>query len=344
MSEERLAAAAPPPPTVMVASLQASSDLGKVEENTAKFIGLAEEAAAAGAKIIVLPETAITGYLSQDLTTNWIIPSRKRRGLKNYSYTGEMDPALHAETVPGPSTRRFCELAKRLGVYITVPFLEVATEQPPPTEVEEDDGSMATDAAPIARYYNTVCLAGPDGTLRAHYRKTSPWPTPEKSWATAGTDVAFADTEYGRVGLAICFDIHSVLAKYAQHELWALLYPIAWVGEPEQWFRTELPGLLRKVNSNHYIIGCNWSTDEEQSWPGAGISSHYGPRGELVASTGDQIGSTIVYSTIFTAPHAPQVGSLDLAEYAKWTVGVGGQSADWAKVIAADAETAKWSR
>lgn len=321
------AASADAPKTVLVASLQASSDLGEVERNSAKFEALAEEAAAKGAKFIVLPETAITGYLSQDLETNWIIPERLARGMKKYPK--EKDPAPHAESVPGPSTDRFCALAKRLGVYITVPFLEVAREPGPVTD-ENDEG----DAAPplVTKYYNTVCLAGPDGTIRAHYRKTSPWPSPEQSWASAGKDVAFADTEYGRVGLAICFDIHSVLAKYARHGLWALLYPIAWVGGPREWFRNDLPQLLRNVNLNHYIVGCNWSTDEDQEWPGAGFSSHYAPRGELLASTADMTGSTIVYSTLFTQAAMPRVGALDLDKYSAWTNSIGAQAKEWRNV------------
>eukprot|EP00756_Hemistasia_phaeocysticola_P035664 Hpha_TRINITY_DN16598_c2_g1::TRINITY_DN16598_c2_g1_i1::g.132952::m.132952 len=317
------ASGATPPRQVMVASLQASSDLGAVGRNTAKFTKLAEEAAAKGAKILVLPETAITGYLSQDLETNWITPERKAAGLK--AFKGELDPAEYAETVPGRSTDHFCALAHRLGVYITVPLLERA-DRIPRCPSEEEGGGEATERV----YYNTVCLAGPDGTLRAHYRKTSPWPTPEQSWATAGTDVAVAETEYGRVGLAICFDIHSVLAKYARHKLWALLYPIAWVGNPKTWYRTEMPELLRECQCPHYIIGCNWSTDTPMEWEGQGISTHFGPRGELLASTNDQIGSTIVYSTLWTKDEMPEVkGGLDLDKYAKWTRTVGGQAREW---------------
>lgn len=54
------------PATVKVAAVQCSSDLGAVEANLAKLAFLIEEAARNGAKIIVLPETAVTGYLSQD--------------------------------------------------------------------------------------------------------------------------------------------------------------------------------------------------------------------------------------------------------------------------------------
>src|SRR5438552_14396515 len=59
------------PATVKVACVQCSSNLGEVGGNRAKLAGLVEEAAGQGAKIIVLPEAAITGYLSQDLRTNW---------------------------------------------------------------------------------------------------------------------------------------------------------------------------------------------------------------------------------------------------------------------------------
>src|SRR4051794_29217675 len=68
-----LAAADPPakPKTVKVAAVQCPSDLGDVAGNTKRLTALVTEAAKAGAKIVVLPETAITGYLSQDLKTNW---------------------------------------------------------------------------------------------------------------------------------------------------------------------------------------------------------------------------------------------------------------------------------
>ncbi len=58
-------------PKVKVAAIQCSSDLGAVARNRGKLMDLVEEAAKNGAKIIVLPETAITGYLSQDLKVNW---------------------------------------------------------------------------------------------------------------------------------------------------------------------------------------------------------------------------------------------------------------------------------
>jgi predicted amidohydrolase len=90
----------------------------------------------------------------------------------------------------------------QLGAYITVPFLEV-------DDPEKDE--------PL--YFNTICLVSPSGATCAHYRKNYVWPVPEKSWATCGTDLAICDTEFGRIGLAICFDIHSILARYAKVSL-----------------------------------------------------------------------------------------------------------------------------
>src|SRR5262245_12970928 len=105
------------PQTVKVAAVQCSSDLGAVAANRDKLSGLVTEAAPPRAKIIVLPETAVTGYLSQDLRTNWHLPDWPIEPF----YQGK-DPLPFAEPVPGPSTDHFCKLAKSLGVYLTVPL------------------------------------------------------------------------------------------------------------------------------------------------------------------------------------------------------------------------------
>jgi predicted amidohydrolase len=278
-------AAAPPssrPRQVKVAAVQCSSDLGDVAGNRKKLTRLVTEAARNGAKIIVLPETAVTGYLSQDLKDNWHVKGKPL----DESFRGN-DPARFAETVPGPSTRHFAALAGKLGIYLTVPLLEV---------VRPANGKGAP------RYFNTVCLVSSRGKLVAHYRKLTPWPHPEQSWATPGDrGVQFYDTEYGRVGLAICFDIHTILEKYRPHKIWALLYPIAWVDEthPAEWFWHRLPKRLRPFK--HYLIGANWSVDQKQKWFGYGFSVVLGPDGKVLASAKSLYGSEIVYATLPTA-------------------------------------------
>ena len=264
--------------TVKVAAVQCSSDLGQTAANTSKLTALVKEAAGNGAKIVVLPEAAITGYLSQDLKTNWAVPGRPLES----EFKG-LDPAAYAEAVPGPSTKHFCALAKELGIYVTIPLVEVDLKNGPDKPL----------------YYNTVCLANPSGELVAHYRKLTPWPRPEKSWATAGDrGIQTYDTEYGRVGLAICFDIHTILAKYQGQKLWALLYPIAWVDDehPAEWFFESLPARVKPFSL--YVIGANWSVDEKQKWRGYGFSEIISNRGEILASATSVRGSEIIYADL----------------------------------------------
>ena len=281
-------ASADHPLTVKVAAIQCSSVLGDVTGNRKKLSALISEAAEAGAKIIVLPEAAVTGYLSQDLKTNW----RLRGKPIDAAFKGK-DPLPFAETVPGPSTDHFCELAKRLRVYITVPLVERERE----STAKNDRASQ-----PSPRLFNTVCLVSPQGEIVAHYRKLTPWPVPEKSWATPGDrGVQAFDTEYGRVGLAICYDIHTILEKYEPHKLWALLYPIAWVDDnhPADWFWHRLPE--RTAKFKHYVIGANWSVDQPEKWFGYGFSVIIDPEGKVLASAKSLYGNEIVYATIKTA-------------------------------------------
>jgi predicted amidohydrolase len=276
------AASSAPPTTVKVAAVQCSSDLGQVAVNTLKLTALIEEAAGSGAKIVVLPETAVTGYLSQDLSTNWHVAGKPL----DRDFMG-IDPAQYAEPVPGASTKHFAALADKLDIYLTIPLLEVDHKEGPEKP----------------RYFNTVCLANPAGKLVAHYRKLTLWPRPEKSWATAGDrGTQTFDTEYGRVGLGICFDIHTILEKYQDQNLWALLYPIAWVDSehPAEWFFHKLPDRVKPFR--HHVIGTNWSVDQPQNWRGYGFSVIISNEGRVVSSAKSLFGSEIVYADLTTAP------------------------------------------
>src|SRR5438132_12352466 len=146
VAEQGNAAAAKSPALVKVAAIQCSSDLGDVEANRQKLTLLVREAAAGGAKIIVLPEAAITGYVSQDLRRNWHVTGRPLE----HSFVGQ-DPAASAETVPGESTRHFCALARELQVYVTIPLLERSGDLPPPANDDSPPPPIPADKQP--RYF-----------------------------------------------------------------------------------------------------------------------------------------------------------------------------------------------
>ena len=128
--------------------------MGTLKRNSRKIRELAKEAAGAGAKIIVFPEAALTGYLSQDILTNWHLEGWPIA----LPFPRSKDPAPYAVRVPSDITNEFCQLSKELNVYIALPFVEI-----------DDSESRANP-----KYYNTVILLSPLGEIVAHYRKNNP--------------------------------------------------------------------------------------------------------------------------------------------------------------------------
>jgi len=127
-----------------------------------------EEAARLGAEVVCLPELYRSRYFCQ-----------------------REDAALFdlAEPVPGPSSERFGEVARRAGVAVVVPVFE--------------------RRAP-GLYHNTALLVDADGSLRGTYRKMHIPDDPafyEKYYFTPG-DLGFRafDLRAGRVGTLICWD------------------------------------------------------------------------------------------------------------------------------------------
>jgi predicted amidohydrolase len=54
--------------------------------------------------------------------------------------------------------------------------------------------------------YNTAYYIDKTGTIKGRYRKTNLW-LPERTYLTPGDEVIVFDTEYGKVGLIICWDL-----------------------------------------------------------------------------------------------------------------------------------------
>ncbi len=97
-----------PPPdaaasAIHVASVQTAPVMGEVAANVARSIELVEQAAAHGARLVVLPELANTGYV----------------------FASRQEAHALAESVPdGPSSRAWIALAQRLGIYLVAGIAE----------------------------------------------------------------------------------------------------------------------------------------------------------------------------------------------------------------------------
>ncbi|MBX3065694.1 MAG: nitrilase-related carbon-nitrogen hydrolase [Anaerolineae bacterium] len=106
-----------------------------------------------------------------------------------------MLPWLFAETVTHPDTsdrldgavwERFRELAQRRKLVLVCPF-------------HEDAGD--------GHYYNTTLVIDADGSNAGHYRKHHLPPDNERCHFSLGTDpIRGMDTQYGRIGVYICWD------------------------------------------------------------------------------------------------------------------------------------------
>jgi HEAT repeat protein len=259
-----------------VAAVQAISGFGSPEVNRRHLTKLVREAAKQGAKVVVLPETAITGYMSWDIKMTWQRGDMKlTQGLKGTSCEDA------CETIEGESVKSFARLADELDIYLTVPFLE--------KETEED------------KYYNTVVLVGPEGDVLAHYRKINPWPWAEQGWASKGDlGNVYVDTPYGRMGLLICYDINYEPENLKKLNVDHLLYSIAWVDSANSdWFDVRLGRIARVNNIN--IIGANWtipSASNPPDWYGYGKTRIIDRNGRILSKATKDISEEIVYADL----------------------------------------------
>jgi len=93
-----------------------------------------------------------------------------------------------AETIPGPTTDRMAEIAAKHKMYVVVPIPEI-------------DGDT---------FYNTAAFIDRDGNLIGKYHKNQPT-IGEMEWGIRpGTEAPAFDTDFGKVGAAICFDLKYV--------------------------------------------------------------------------------------------------------------------------------------
>lgn len=144
------------------------SNSSDVTENTNKTVAEIKNAAAQGAKLIVLQELHRSLYFCQ---------------------TEDTELFDLAETIPGPSTELYGELAKELNVVIVTSLFE----------------KRATGL-----YHNTAVVLDTDGSIAGKYRKMHIPDDPgfyEKFYFTPG-DLGFEpiETSVGKLGVLVCWD------------------------------------------------------------------------------------------------------------------------------------------
>ena len=269
---------------VRVAAIQFASEFGNLTKNRERLIALTRKAAGNGARIIVMPECALPGYMSVDHQTAWRDPVRRPNPKDGRSIV----EAGVADTVPGENTKRFGGLAKEMNVYVAVTLIE---------KVEKKVGDKAT-----VDYFNTAVLMGPDGEIACHYRKLNLWPPGDATWAQSGDlGLGLCETPFGKLGLLICYDLTSgVVDKLKAAGADMVLYPVGWVHPkpPADWFEEMLPEKVKEWGVP--LIAANWSVErlpENSDASGYGFSTIYAANGRQLAGAGPD-GTKIIYADL----------------------------------------------
>ena len=158
-----------------------------------KAVSAVQEAAGAGARLIVFPEAFVPGYPA------WIW--RLRPG-PDMALTERLHARLRAQAVDlsGDDLAPLREAAAQHGVTIVCGMQE-----------RDSEFSRST-------LYNTVVVIGPDGVLLNRHRKVMPTNPERMMWGFGdASGLKVVDTPAGRVGALICWESYMPLARYAMY-------------------------------------------------------------------------------------------------------------------------------
>jgi|GEM_PF-797812 len=146
--------------TLTVAVVSSNSTFADPDANIQHFEQLVQEAVSKGARLVCFPELALI------------------------SYDCHLKEALQvAEEIPGPSTQKLADIARRHKAYLSV-------------GMAEKDGQQ---------YYIAQALVGPQGYM-GKYRKHHPTRPERASGISAGKEFPVFDVEGFKLGINICAD------------------------------------------------------------------------------------------------------------------------------------------
>ncbi|KAM3230888.1 hypothetical protein ACQJBY_061202 [Aegilops geniculata] len=242
----------PPLPKFKVALCQLSVTADKAR-NIARARAAIESAAADGAKLVLLPEI-------------W-----------NGPYSNDSFPEYAEDIEAGgdaaPSFSMMSDVARSLQITLVG------------GSISERSGNSL---------YNTCCVFGSDGKLKGKHRKVHLFDIDipgkitfqESKTLTAGQDLTVVDTDVGRIGIGICYDIRfqELAMLYAARGAHLLCYPGAFnmTTGPLHW---ELLQRARAADNQLFVATCAPARDTSSSYVAWGHSTLVGPFGEVIATT-----------------------------------------------------------
>lgn len=199
--------------TFRIAVVQASSVFLDLAGSTDKACRLVREAAAEGARLVVLPEAFLPGYP----LWVWFIPGARTHPLREL-YT---ELHRHSVTIPGPETEALGRVARECGVTVAIGVNERNSE--------------ASDTT----LFNTLLYIGPDGRVLGRHRKLVPTTAEKLVWGRGdGSDLEVYSLPFGRLGGLICWENYMPLARYALSAWGAQFHAAPTWDRGEPWLST----------------------------------------------------------------------------------------------------------
>ena len=233
------------------AVVQMQPKSGDVQSNLESIEAFSEGAANRGATLMIVPELATTGYLLDERIEEL------------------------AETIPGDTSSRLCDIARENSVYLVCGM------------IERDGGN----------FFNSAVLCGPEGELLARYRKLHLFST-EKAWYSLGSEICVVETQIGNIGLTVCYDL--IFPEYIRSLTLAgaelIVNCTNWVTNDYQtnewgWSGEQVQSLVRtRALENGVYVAMADCTDVDGDWRSLGHSCIAGPSGRLLASLGEESG------------------------------------------------------
>ena len=185
--------------------------------------------------------------------------------------TEDYDNFNHAESIPGPATKKLQQLAAELNVVIIASLFE-----------KVDAGV----------YFNTAAVIDADGTYLGKYRKNHIPDDPgfyEKFYFSPGdTGYQVFNTRYGRIGVLICWDQWYPEAARITSLMGAeiLFYPtaIGWASAQTEDINTEQYQAWQTIQRSHaiangvHVVAVNRTGHEKEMrfWGGSFVVNPFG--------------------------------------------------------------------
>ncbi|MFB3889753.1 MAG: carbon-nitrogen hydrolase family protein [Candidatus Bathyarchaeia archaeon] len=151
---------------IRLALAQITSKREDKEANLKRYEEITQKAKEQKADLVIFPELSLTGYVIRDQVYEL------------------------AEPVPGPSTRRIEEIARKAGIHVIFGMPELSEKTK-------------------ATVFNTAVFVGPDGLIGKYRKMYLPTHSvfEEKRYFRPGYQTAAFDTAIGKIGLCICYDL-----------------------------------------------------------------------------------------------------------------------------------------